>query len=106
MNQLAHTQNERERGHGQRSLFSVLTLLISFNPEQVKALGLQRNPQCGLSVIALEHKGVVVVMGGLGGRHSEELYLCFPIVKQPSGRKVATTNITNQALRLKVETRK
>lgn len=33
------------------------------------------------------------------------LYLSFPIVKQPSGRKAAITNNTNHAFRLKVEIR-
>lgn len=33
------------------------------------------------------------------------LYLSFPIVKQPSGRKAAITNNTNHAFRLKVEMR-
>lgn len=46
----------------------------------------------------LEERGV-----GAAQERCTCVFFSPPIVKQPSGRKVATTNVTNQAFRVKVE---
>lgn len=103
MNLLAYIQTEREKGHGLRSLFSVLTILLWFNPVWTSQ-GL-RNGVSGTSVIVKWSRRELGMAGGGGWGGCIRGVIVFFIVKQPSERKATTTNISNQAFRLKIEMR-
>lgn len=59
----------------------------------------------GTSVIVKWSRRELGMAGGGGGGGCIRGVIVFFIVKQPSERKATTTNISNQAFRLKIEMR-